>query len=332
MDLYGHHVQSSGKCVLVTAEDSAEYLRYILQQVLRNGVETGQLTAENAARAKADVRIIGWKRSRYGPLVTADTLGAMRRMPAYDLLLELLTPIKPVYVTFDPAVLFGPGERHASDGDSFLASMLNETALEISACMQLVDHVVQGILRGGIVDQYAARGSTAKTDNARLGRQLVRITPRMVAEGHAVPPGITADDLERGRALVLHTTKPNYAEMAPPIYLLRHRYWIETLGTPSPSDAVARETRERQHRDSTDLETIVSYLRVQLCTGTGIRHTRKDLEDHRQAVNGKLMSRARVREAIKTGIAKGRLKEAPLPPEECRGARKTYIAPADPST
>lgn len=327
-ELYGYPIDMQGPCVLVTAEDGAAYARYVLQQLLRDGVDSGQLPERAAACAKRDIRIIGWHRATYGPIVTVDELGGMRRAPVYDLLLEMLAPLSPVYVTLDPAVLFGAGERFGNDGDAYLAAMLHETALSLGACVQVIDHVAQSVARSGIIDQYAARGGTAKTDNARLARQLVRITPD-AAESLMLPPSITPDDIAAGRILQLHWTKSNYAPLPPPAWLRRHRFWIEHLRAPNLDEAAAHEAQEREQQGLADAAVIVEYVRQQLSVGGGIRLTQRDLESARPTLpSGQPMPRQRVRDAARYATATGMLIHVELPPDERRGQRRTYLAPA----
>jgi RecA-family ATPase len=328
-ELYGHPIEAQGTCVLVTAEDGADYARYVLQQILRDGIDCGQLTERAAARAKSDVRIIGWHRATYGPIVDVDSLGAMRRAPVYDLLLELIATVKPVYVTLDPAVLFGAGERYHNDGDAFLAAMLHESALKLGACIQLVDHVSQSVATSGAVHQHAARGGTAKTDNARLARQLVRVTPEAAADLN-VPPSITDEEITSGRVLRLHWTKSNYAPLPPPAWLRRRRFWIEHVRAPSADESAAHAHEERSQQSLGDAATVVEYVTGQLGVGDGIRFSQRDLEEARPSLSdGQPMPRARVRDAVRLAVATGLLRRFELPVEERRGQRKHYLAPAN---
>jgi hypothetical protein len=210
--------------------------------------------------------------------------------------------------------------------------MLHESALSLGACVQLIDHVAQSVARSGIIDQYAARGGTAKTDNARLARQLVRITPD-AAESLLVPPSITAEEIATGRILQLHTTKSNYAPMPPPAWLRRRRFWIEYLRAPNPEEAASRQIQEQGQQTLADAMAIVDYVRKQLATGDGIRCTQRDLESARPTrADGQPMPRQRVREAVRTAIAVGLLRSQPLPPQECHGQRKTFLAPSPEAT
>lgn len=330
--LYGHEVEMQGPCVLVTAEDGAPYARYVLQQMLIDGVACGQMPESAAFRAKSDIRIVTWNRATYGAIVDVDKMGAMHRAPVYDLLLELIGAVAPVYITLDPGVLFGPGERYGNDGDGFLASMLHESALELGSCVQLIDHVSQTVARTGIIDQHAARGGTAKTDNARLARQLVRVSPD-AAEGMLLPPNVTSEEIAEGRILQLHFTKSNYGPLPPPVWLRRRRFWIECLRAPSADEAARNQEQERLQETANDAALVVDYVRQQLATGGGIRHSQRDLEAARPNLSsGQPMPRQRVRDAVRFSIATGLLRYQELPAGERRGQRRTYLAPPSEST
>lgn len=329
-ELYGDEVEKPGDCVVVTAEDGAERLRFMLQQVLRDGVDSGAMPERAALTAKQRVRIVGWPRASYGPIAEVDQAGGMMRAPAFDLLIEMLQPMKPCYVSFDPSVLFSPGERYGNDGDAFLASMFHEAALDLGAFVQMIDHVAQSVARNGIVDQYAARGGTAKTDNARLARQLVRVTPQAAAT-MAVPLAVTPQDIAEGRVLMLHSTKSNYAPIGAPVWLRRRRFWVEHLRAPSAAEVEASAAHDRQRQAAADADLLVAHVRHGLTTGAGIRYSRRDLEDDARPAlpDGSQITRARVREALRHALATGELVEMPLPEGERRGQRKTYISPPE---
>lgn len=326
-EVYGCPVDLQGPCVLVTAEDGAAYARYLLQQILIDGANCGALPNQAAQRAKHDIRIIGWPRAKYGPIVRIDELGGFHRADVFDLLLELILPLQSRYVTLDPSVLFSPGERYGNDGDAFTAAMLHEAALELRACVQIIDHVAQSVARNGIVDQYAARGGTAKTDNARLARQLVRVTPE-AAENLTLPTSVTADDIANGSILQLHWTKSNYAPRPLPVWLRRRRYWIEHLHSPSADETAKALALDQSLQTAADAAVIVECVRQQLAVGDGIRQTQRDLEATRPVLlDGQSMPRQRVRDAVRYAVATGLLSRRELPSKERVGQRKEYLAP-----
>lgn len=339
MPLYpGAEVHNAGPCILITAEDGADRGRYVLQRALADGVDSGRLTREAAEGAKRHVHIVGWNSPRFGRIVRVDPItGDMYRAPAFDLLLELIAPLKPVYVTLDPEALFSPGERYGNDGHAFLAAMIHEAAMALGACVQMLDHVSQNVARSGTVDQYASRGGTAKSDEARLVRQLVTVRPDMLKDTDPRPLMLTPDDLAKGRVLQLHWTKLSWAPKwmtGTPIWLRRQGYWFESLQLPSRIEQAEDAASAAEQRDLAELaanaDAIVEYIRRKLDTGKGMRLTPSELANEGgPMIGGKRLKRDTIRRAVRHALASGLLTQLELPKEERQGSRQTYLAPAD---
>ena len=331
---------TQGPCVLVTAEDGADRARYVLQRALADALDNRQITEAQATEAKALIRIVGWNPSRFGRIVNVDRYsGEMYRAPVYNLLLELLAPIQPVYITLDPEALFSPGDRYGNDGHAFLAAMMHETAMAMRACVQMLDHVSQAVARTGTVDQYASRGGTAKSDEARLVRQLVGVKPETLKPDEPLPLLVTLGDVEAGSILRLHWTKLSWAKpnAAPTIWLRRRGYWFEALRSPSAAEHASAMEQSAAQRDLEELTAnavaVVDYVRQQLATGNGVRLTATELANEGgPTAAGKRIKRDPLRRAIRHGLAQGLLKQLELPKAERRGQRQTYLAPADHET
>ena len=328
---------TQGPCVLVTAEDGADRARYVLQRALSDAVDNRQISEAQARAAKALIRIVGWNPSRFGRIVNVDRYtGEMYRAPVYDLLLELLAPIQPIYLTLDPEALFAPGERYGNDGHAFLASMMHETAMAMRACVQMLDHVSQNVARSGTVDQYASRGGTAKSDEARLVRQLVGVKPETLKPDEPLPLLVTMGDVEVGSILRLHWTKLSWAKpnAAPTVWLRRRGYWFEALRSPSAAEHASAMEQSAAQRDLEELAAnaaaVVDYVRHQLATGAGVRLTATELANEGgPTAAGKRIKRDPLRRAIRHALAQGLLKQLDLPQAERRGQRQTYLAPTN---
>ncbi|HEY2781083.1 MAG TPA: AAA family ATPase [Steroidobacteraceae bacterium] len=319
--LYGDDVLQKGVCILVTAEDGAAYPRYLLKRVLEDGLRSGRLPETVAQNAKTAIKIIGWSRSKYGPIAIADRDGNVFRAPGFDLMLELFAPLQPAAVTLDPLVLFSPGERFGNDSDAFVASMLHEAALELGCFFQVLDHVSQNVARTGMVDQHAARGGTAKTDNARLARQLVRFKPAD-SDTAGKPLNITDGEIATGRVLQLHWTKFNYAPLPPFAWLRRTGYWIEHLRSASTEQQEETARRENKQRDAEDESAVISKLQKL----NGARLSKKALEDSGVIrADGVRLARGRLRGAVERLISTNRITLAARPKDEIRGADKHYL-------
>ncbi|HEX3948222.1 MAG TPA: AAA family ATPase [Steroidobacteraceae bacterium] len=319
--LYGDDVIQKGVCILVTAEDGAAYPRYLLKRVLEDGVRCGRLPETVAQNAKTAVKIVSWSRSKYGPIAIADRDGNVFRAPGFDVMIELFGPLQPSAVTLDPLVLFSPGERFGNDSDAFVASMLHEAALELGCFFQVLDHVSQSVARTGIVDQHAARGGTAKTDNARLARQLVRFKPDSELSGGR-PLNISDEEIASGRILQLHWTKFNYAPLPPFAWLRRTGYWIEHLKSASIEQQEETARRENELRDAEDESAVIEKLQKL----NGARLSKKALEDSGVIrPDGVRLARGRLRGALERLISANKITLAQRPKDEIRGADKHYL-------
>jgi RecA-family ATPase len=320
--LYGREVIKQAPCVLVTSEDGASYARYVLRNILRDGVASGAISERHAEWAKSGIKFIGWPRAKYGPLATVDRDGNLSRATAFDDLLELVRPANPALVTLDPLALLGPGERFGNDADAFVAAMAHEAAQSLGACVQFVDHVSQAVARGGIVDQYAARGGSAKTDNARLARQLTRL-PKGETPAD-LPVAVNTDDVDNGRILQLHWTKSNYAPLPPSQWLRRSGFWIECLRATSREEAQEARTREHDRRRAADIDQVVKVVTERRARGD--YPTARTLEDFPLLdEDGERIPRPRLRAAIAVANQTGRLITRDLPREMVRGARREFL-------
>lgn len=321
--LYGREVIKQAPCIIVTAEDGARYARYVLQRVLGDAVSIGAISERGAHWAKLGIKPVAWPRASFGPVATVDRDGNLSRSPVFDELLNLLRPMNPAVITLDPLALLGPGERFGNDADAFVAAMAHEAAQQLGACVQFVDHVSQSVARGGIVDQYAARGGSAKTDNARLARQLVRVKNGDIPSD--LPTAVQPEDIERGRVMQLHWTKSNYSLIPPMQWLRRRGYWIETLRGTSAQEAQEARAAEHQRQRHADVERVLETISVAISRGehpTGRQLEDQGVLDH----SGSPITRARIRAAIATAGAAGRLHTLPLPPEKRHGMRREYLA------
>jgi RecA-family ATPase len=324
IDLYGGPVDMPGTCIYVSAEDGSGHPRYLLQRIIADGLEAKALTTDQAAHAKTAVKIIGWPRTRFGPIMAADEAGNTRVLPVWDLLLELIAPHKPVYVTLDPSVLFGPGERLGNDAAAAFAALMHETAQQIGACVQTIDHVSQSVARDGIVDQYASRGGTGKVDESRLARQLVRVTPKIAGEA-SLPFGVTSDDVLSGRVLQLHWTKVSYAPLPPFAWLRRSGYWFAYLQSPSANEAAAQRKDGVESKILRAELAVIGYVRSRRAAGEKLGKRELERSTVPSLDDGRPIPVRQASEAIRRLLASGGLVRRDLPDEQRTGFRKDYI-------
>jgi RecA-family ATPase len=240
----------------------------------------------------------------------------------WPLLLELIAPLEPVYVTLDPSVLFGPGERHGNDAAAAFAALMHETAQQLGGCVQTVDHVAQSVARAGIVDQYASRGGTGKVDESRVARQLVRVSEETT---EPLPLVVTPRDLAEGRILQLHWTKLSYAPRPPAVWLRRRGYWFETLRAPNAEETIERRSAGTEQRVQRAEAAVLAYVRER--TAAGDRLGKRDIE--RSTIidldTGDRLTVREAAEAVRRMLASGNLVRRELPPDQRNGFRQDYI-------
>lgn len=322
LELYGSPVDRPGHCVYVSAEDGAGYPRYLLQRILADGRDCGALRDAHVTAAKSAVRIIGWSRTKYGPIMAADQAGNTYVRPVWPLLLELLAPLSPSYVTIDPSVLFGPGERLGNDAAAAFAALLHETAQAISALVQMVDHVSQMVARTGTIDQYASRGGTGKVDESRLARQLVRVPPDT---DQPMPPGLVSQDLTDGRVLQLVWTKPSYAPRPPVAWLRRRGHWFEHLRMPNAEEVTARRAQTAESAVLQAEEAVLAYVKARSEVGERLGAREIERSTIIDPGTGERLSVRKSAEAIRRLLASGKLVRREFTGSEKTGFKKDYI-------
>lgn len=320
--LYGREIVKQRPCVFVVAEDGADHGRYLLRRILDDGVALGAITPRHADMAKRGIHFIGWPRERFGPIAIVERDGSASPAPIFGALAELLAPLDPSCVTLDPLALLAPTEDAGNTADAVVASMLHTLGQRLGAHVEAVDHVAKHIARGGIVDQYSARGSSAKTDNARTARVLTRVTPGEIPPG--MPPALTPEIVAAGDALRLDTVKLNYARRPPPVWLHRRGFWIDALPCASAEDvANARAVEDRRRRDA-DVAAVVAAIRT--ARARGEYPTGRTLEDGGVlSTDGERLPRSRLRTAISAAISTGHARLQPLPAELRAGQRREYL-------
>ena len=330
MDLYDTPVNRAGICILVTAEDGANHPRYVLKQVLKSGIDCGELTIDQANRAKERIKVVGWDRSKYGPIATVDGSGNLHRSPVFELLIDLQEPLGASVVTLDPAALFSPGERFGNDGEAFIASMIHEAALRLGCHLQVLDHVSQEAARSGAIHQHAARGGTAKTDNARMARQLVTFRAGKTENpkvNDLPPPDISPEDIDEGKVLQLHWTKSNYGPKPKMVWLKREGYWLshKKNNSPEQSKDIWEERKRQQHE--TEERLVISKVSELLKQKKF--PCKSILEISVYDERGERLSKRRTSSAIERCLKNGSLIECDVPKDKRQGRRTHYLRPHD---
>jgi RecA-family ATPase len=325
--LYGFEVIKQRPAIFVVAEDGLSYYDYLLSRVLSDGVACGAISQRHADMAAAGIHFIHWPREHFGPIAQVDRDGSAAPTEAFGALADALRPYDPSMVALDPLSLFTPSEDAGNTTDAVVSSMLHRLAQSLGAHVEAIDHVAKAVHRSGVIDQFSARGSSAKTDNARMARALTRITPSDIPS--EMPPALTADIVAEGNALRLDTTKLNYARRPPTVWLHRRGYWMQPVPRVSAEAVAAARLAEERRRTEDDVTALIEVLRAARSRGEYL--TRTNVADCGVlAPDGACMPRSRIRAAISRATSIGRIRVVPLPKELRAGQRREYLEPSNP--
>ena len=320
--LYGHEVVKQRPAIFVVGEDGLGYYDFLLSRVLADGVALGAISQRHADMAAAGIHFVHWPREEFGPIAHIDRDGGAAPSSAFAALLDALRPYDPSIVALDPLSLFTPSEDAGNTVDAIVSSMIHRLAQNLGAHVEAIDHVAKAVHRSGVIDQFAARGSSAKTDNARMARSLTRIMPGDIPPD--MPPALTPEIVAAGDALRLDVTKMNYARRPSTVWLRRRGYWIEALPRVSTEDvAAARRADERSRREA-DIAAVVEAIRAARTRGQ--YPTARTVEDNGVLTrDGERMPRSRLRIALTSATSEGHLRTVALPPDLRAGQRRDFL-------
>lgn len=198
-----------GRVVYLTAEDRAEDLHRHLYELTRGRTPAElQTIADNIAVHDVvgiDLKLV--RKLDGAPAVTAQA----------QELAEICRSHGAVLCVIDTASrVNGAGEDN--DGLARLIEACELLSREAGCAVLLNHHVGKQQLRDNVTDQYAGRGGTALSDNARSVLQL-----SVAKDARRIPVADAALLVAEGRLLVLGHVKANYSAREPDVYLRRDR-------------------------------------------------------------------------------------------------------------
>jgi hypothetical protein len=317
--LYQKRIARSGGVLVISAEDSPEIVYSRMNQVcnpLSLSKKERSLVLHNFF-----VEDIGATSAR---LVASTPRDGVYATPLVDEIITKYAGLDLALVLLDPASLLGPGEMSGNDGMAELQRASRRISHELKAATRIISHVAQSIARERIRDQYAPRGGSAFSDNARQLHQLdVLQAPDqktgLVFEGttYQLPADISAVDFAKGRVLAIFTHKLSYIERDPtPIVLVRNGFVFRHVPiTRRDMSPLAEDCRREQQ-----MERVIDHVRGKLADGKKL--TKTDLDASAEALS---LTRKELRDALGRALLTLRLAETPLPKDERKTYRTKYL-------
>ena len=297
--VHGLEVAAPGPCLIVSAEDRREQLVARLREIML----AMDLDEEEQAAALGFIWI--WD-------VTGEPLrlvemkdGNITVAALADNIVMAFQAKPPVLVVFDPVVSFGVSESFVNDNEQAIITACRRIVRGLNCCVRLIAHTGKSNAREATLDQYSSRGGSALSDGARMVSVLQSWQP-----GHALQPPEECVDLPGSSITILARPKLSYAPAHLPFVWIRRTGWtFESFGDVRMSPEAVAEKLDNK---------ILSFLASEVAAGC--RHNKTSLET---AIPG--MARTLARRTIAQLMARGKIIEADLPPDEQKTRRKTYL-------
>jgi AAA domain len=316
--LYGRQILQTGGVVMITKEDSREITFGRLNEICR----ALKLTKKEQQKVLANFYVEDVSENARAKIVEADRYGA-RPTGFVEEIIETYKGLNIAMVLLDPTSLLGPGETSGNDGMAELNSTGRKISRALGAAVRLVHHVSQAVYRGGIVDQYAARGGTAFTDNSRGSQQFMIITNRKIDyedNTYEVPATVDQGDLDDGNVIAIFVHKMSYEKRdKTPILLVRGGFEYRYV----PIERVDQSPMAKAQKLEENRNKLQDFVTAQFRAGT--KHTKSALDDHLETIG---LSRKELRIALTSLMDIKLLTEEKLPANERRTSRSKYLHPA----
>lgn len=304
-DLYGHEVMRPGPCVLLTAEDERQVAEYRLWRIF----EDLKLSRPQREQVVDNVYLEDLTGSPCR-LVDVGENGSLIQTMAVPEIIERYSKVHPCFISIDPMIFFGPGERFVNDGEGELMRAGRRISAGLKAAVRFEHHTGKNQARDRSVDQYTGRGGSAGADNARFVHVLQVHASNDTLKA---PKRCTTEDIAKGNVLRLHVAKDSYGvRLTAPIWILRTGFLFTHIEPDPIEDADPMQEQLRR-----------LYRFIEAEEGKSIRHTPSSLDSRVSEIG---LSRLDVRAALHVALQHKHLLEQELPKAEQRGRRKSYLA------
>ena len=329
--VWGRSVRKPGPVVMLSREDPEEVFRWRLHQVCA-AMALSQQEQQDVAEGFYFEDLTD--RGEEGRLLRADRDGNFTEGPLLQAIVDIYRPINPSLVLLDPAIQFGPGERHVNDGEAAMHAAAWKLSRGLNgAAVGLIHHVGQEVARSRTFDQYAGRGGTAGADNARAV-----LVQHSVKECDAdMPQGVPPHAVMNGRVSEIRVEKFSYGPRPlEPFYVVRgdlNAFDLDFVpGNPPPANPAQQQARANQKKVQRRKElttAIIAQLRVQIENGE--YPAKASIPDDLRSEplpGGAKITRDECRSVLDDLIARGEVEEANLPNRLRHGRRQTFLRPA----
>lgn len=236
-------------------------------------------------------------------LCELDGRGNMQTSDDVRRLIDVVGPLDPGLVSFDPLASFGAPEESVNTAAQGAVNAARRIIRELECCVRLTHHTGQQVARENLRDQYAPRGGSALSDGARM----VHVISRPGDGPLPFPAG--ADD----QAFVLSRPKCNYCPPQSDIFIKRSGFAFEWAVN------IKRSPKEMLTEYADEIE---AFLIDQLKGGR--HHSKNTIETQELGI-----PRNKLRAAIDELLVSERVLFKDLPEDRRQGGFKKYLHPVN---
>ncbi len=214
-----------------------------------------------------EVRREGFTQTASGPggMSTSESRNALRPGPGVKKILAAVKEYGADIVVLDPLSHFNAEDENAAAAGAASMRLLHTVARILKCAIVVIHHVSKASGRSGQLDQYAGRGSTTFTANARMIAQTFKWDERSVewrGRRWALPDDVTDDQIADGEIIGLVQHKLNYqAEWRAPLAM--HRIGRALLPVEARAMTAAEMHAARQaarQPDEEDVERLAEWI------------------------------------------------------------------------
>jgi len=218
--LWGRHINSPGKCLFISAEDSLDLITHRIQKICHSmGLSDKD---KRQVEQSLSIHDVSGQVLRF---VEVDGSGNLIQTRHVDDIINLYAGKDFQFACFDPTVFFGPGERFINDAEAALmqcARRISKGLGDIATCY--IHHMSKQGASEKHTTAHAGRGGSAFGDNSRAIWVVHPFNPD--DKNKPTPPyEITQEAKDDGRVIYVSIAKFSFAKrIKDPLWVVRDEH------------------------------------------------------------------------------------------------------------
>lgn len=320
----GQEWNDPGPCLYISGEDPVETIRYRIRRIC-DAMELNDVARHSVAE-RLFIEDVSGETLR---LVQLGDRGNLTPTAHVDDIIDVYQSKNLAWVTLDPAIFFGPGERFINDGESELMRVGRRLSAGLGGCaVRFIHHTGQDAGRQKITDQYAGRGGSAFADNSR--GMWVIVQHDSDTDEITRPTSVRPIDVQDGRVIRIHVPKYSIGERyTKPLWIVRQfGDWFDFQYHEAiePTEAELKEQRNKEDCAMAMKVAEAAHHYLDMLGPTAYPSMNDVVKGMSDQIDGRKVGRDKRTSLLTIAKAKGFIKQLKLPLDEPRHGRKDYVA------